>query len=191
MPLFSPQYVVSAVVCICLTHTNTHSLAHTSFHRTFVLSAPVWCNSCMDSLCASPRSSSCLFRKLICCWVLSLLLSWRTHETNNDDGGQNSNYATNQTCPEVQGNASTMSTADLAFNDLEGSNGRFISCSKWADILVHTHITLRSSFPWNKCYCRTESDCAKRNVTLTTAVLWNYVEKSVPPTQSGYLNKDP
>ena len=120
--------------------THTHTLVHTSFHRTFVLSAPVWCNSCMDSLCASPRSSSCLFRKLICCWVLSLLLSWRTHETNNDDGGQNSNYATHQTCPEVQGNTSTISTADLAINDLAGSNWRFISCSKWADILVHTSL---------------------------------------------------
>lgn len=72
---------------------NTHT--QTFFHSTFVLLASACCNSCMDSLCASPRRSSCLFRKLICCWVLSLLLSWRTNETNNDDGGQISNYATN------------------------------------------------------------------------------------------------
>lgn len=64
----------TSVCCLCR-DSHTHTYTHTSFHHTFVLSVPVWCNSCMDSLCASPRSSSCLFRKLICCWVLSLLLS--------------------------------------------------------------------------------------------------------------------
>lgn len=130
--LFSPQYVVSAVLCICHTHTNIHC--------TFVLSVPVWCNSCMDSLCASPRSSSCLFRKLICCWVLSLLLSWRTNETNNDGGGQSSNYATNQTCPEISGNTSTTGTTEVAINDLGESIEDSTSCGKWAaQISQYTH----------------------------------------------------
>lgn len=65
---------------IHLKHTNR--MLNLSTGITFVLSLLACCSSCVDSLCASPRSSSCLFRKLICCWVLSLLLSWRIQWTH-------------------------------------------------------------------------------------------------------------
>lgn len=55
------------------------------FLCTLLVSGPAWCSSRTHSLWASPSSRSCLFRKLNCCWILSLDDNWRKDKLGEDD----------------------------------------------------------------------------------------------------------
>lgn len=133
MSLFSPQCIVSAVLCICLTLTLPSTIP--LYYRRLRGVTPAWTayvppQGAAAACSGSSSAAGCSH----CCSA-----EGHARQTMMMEGRTN-NYATYQTCPEISGNTSTINRTEVAINDFAESVERFnkLLQESCANILVNT-----------------------------------------------------